>query len=424
MLGRHTVIVIEKHFTFAISKNANMKKLYVALFKLLFIITLFVIINNASAQSYQQIHDKAIVIDGHNDILSHNADSGYSFDQNLSGKTNIDMRRMSQGGIDVQVFSVWCNGQKKQPFAYANLQIDTLYSWIGRNPSKIKLIHTPDELMQSVKQKKLGAMLGVEGGHMIENNLKNLDSLYKRGVRYMGLTWENSTSWATSANDESKNQIPNQNKGLNDFGKQIVRQMNELGMMVDISHAGEQTFWDVINTTTKPIIASHSCVYNLCPHHRNLKDEQIKAIGKNDGIIMVCFYPGFLDSTWIKKERAFDKQHKAEEDSIRKVNPDEDFMDTYLYSKYRKELEAIDREVPLSLLIDHIDYIVKMIGVDHVGLGSDFDGMSDPTQGLDGNGVLDFPKITKALLAGGYSQKDVNKILGENFIRVFKANMQ
>jgi membrane dipeptidase len=346
-----------------------MKRLYIPSFKLSFIITLCVIINNASAQSYQQIHDKAIVIDGHNDILSHNADSGYSFDQNLSGKTNIDMRRMRLGGIDVQVFSVWCNGQKKRPFAYANRQIDTLYAWIARNPSKIEMIHTPDELMQSVKQNKLGAMIGVEGGHMIENNLKNLDSLYKRGVRYVGLTWENSTSWATSANDESKNQIPNPNIGLNDFGKQIVRRMNELGMMVDISHAGEQTFLDVINTTTKPVIASHSCVYNLCPHHRNLKDDQIKAIGKNGGVIMVCFFPGFLDSTWIVKEREFDRLHKTEEDSIRKLNPDEDFLDQYLYSNYRKDLVAIDRTVSISVLIDHIDYIVKMIGIDHVGLG-------------------------------------------------------
>jgi len=240
----------------------------------------------------------------------------------------------------------------------------------------------------------------------------------------MGLTWEFSTTWATSAYDESRNKIPNPKKGLNDFGKRVVRRMNDLGMMVDISHSGEQTFWDVINTTTKPIIASHSSVYTLCPYLRNLKDDQIKAIGKNGGVIMVCFYPGFLDSTWRGKERAFDKQHKAEEDSLWKANPDEDFIDHYLYSKYRKELEAIDRSVSISRLIDHIDYIVKMIGIDHVGIGSDFDGMSDYSQGLDGNGVLDFPKITKALLARGYGQKDVNKILGENFIRVFKANMQ
>lgn len=400
-----------------------MKKPYIILFNLLFIVIFLVVINNGLAQSYKQIHNEAIVIDAHNDFLTVSVDSGYSFDKELRGKTNIDLGRMKQSGLDVQVFSVWCDGLKKYPFTYANQQIDSLYACIARNPEKIKLIYTPNQLMQAVKQKKLGAMIGVEGGHLIENDLNNLISFYKRGVRYMTLTWDNSNSWATSAKDESRNKIPNPNKGLNNVGKQIVRRMNELGMMVDISHVGEQTFWDVIYTTTKPIIASHSCVYKICPMYRNLKDEQIKAIGKNGGVIMVCFYPGFLDSTWRSKIKIFDLQHKLEEDSVWKVHPDEDFLDHYLYSKYRKELALIDR-VPLSLLIDHIDYIVKMIGVDHVGLGSDFDGMQDISQGLDGNGVLDIPKITKALLERGYDKKDVNKILGKNFIRVFKANMQ
>jgi membrane dipeptidase len=399
-----------------------MKKNYVSLFRLSCIITSFIVLNNTSAQSYKKIHNDAIVIDAHDDILSSGLDSAYSIDQDLTGKTNIDLRRSKQGGLDVQVFSICCDNDRKQPYNYANQLIDTLEAWVVRNPQKMKLIYTPNELMQAVNQKKLGAMIGLEGGYMIENDLNNLDSLFKRGVRYVGLIHETPLSWATSDRDERPNKIPNSNKGLNDFGKQVVGRMNDLGMMIDISHSGEQTFWDVINTTTKPIIASHSSVYTLCPHHRNLKDDQIKAIGKNGGVIMVCFYPGFLDSTWRVKEHSFDMQHKAEEDSVWKMKPDEDFMDRYLYSKYRKELESIDREVPISRLIDHIDYIVKMIGIDHVGLGSDFDGMSDYSQGLDGNGVLDFPKITKALLARGYSEKDVNKILGENFIRVFKAN--
>jgi membrane dipeptidase len=351
-------------------------------------------------------------------------DSGYSIDQDLTGKTDIDLQRMKKGGLDVQVFTICCDSDRKQPFNYANRLFDTLYAWATRNPQKMKLIYTPSELMQAVNEKKLGAMMGLEGGYMIENDLNKLDSLFRRGVRYMGLVHMSPLSWATSDIDESRNKIPNPTKGLNDFGKQVVRRMNELGMMVDVSHSGEQTFWDVINITTKPIIASHSSVYNLCPHRRNLKDEQIKAIGKNGGVIMVCFYPGFLDSTWRGKENAFDNQHKQEEDSIWKLNPDEDVLDHYLYSKYRKELEAIDRQAPISKLIDHIDYIVKMIGIDHVGLGSDFDGMSDYSQGLDGNGVVDLPKITKALLERGYSKKDIEKILGRNFIRVFKANMQ
>lgn len=403
-----------------------MKKVRILSFAVLLITALF---NKTSAQSYKQIHNKAIVIDGHNDFFYYaieQIDSGYSFDLNLTGKTQSDLQRMKQGGIDVQVFCAWCDGKMKQPFSYANQQIDSLYACVKRNPDKMKLVYTPDDLAHAVKQKKLGAMLGVEGGHMIEDDLNKLDSFYKRGVRYMTLTHENSNSWATSARDETKNTSPNPKKGLNDFGKQVIKRMNELGMMVDISHVGEQTFWDVISTTTKPIIASHSCVYNLSNALRNLKDDQIKAIGKNNGIIMITFVPHFLDSNWIKRILAFDALHRAEEDSVLKIKNDDDFLGRFIYSKYPRESELID-SVPMSVLIDHIDYVVKMIGVDHVGLGSDFDGMldfPDLRQGLNGNGVLDFPKITEALLQRGYSQKDIEKILGGNFIRVFKANMQ
>jgi len=161
-------------------------------------------------------------------------------------------------------------------------------------------------------------------------------------------------------------------------------------------------------------------VYNLCPVYRNLKDEQIKAIAKNGGIIMINFYPGFLDSNWQKKTQEFDERHKQEEDSITK-RYDETTMVHYLYAKYPEQMREIDR-VPTKLVIDHIDYIVRLVGVDYVGVGSDFDGMDDISQGLDGNGVLDFPKITKALQERGYKRGDIDKILGGNFIRVFKAN--
>jgi membrane dipeptidase len=382
-------------------------------------------LNNASAQSYKNIHNNAIVIDGHNDFFTYAIDSGYQFEQNLTGKTQSDLQRMKEGGIDVQVFCVWNDQEMKQPFSNANLQLDFLDACVKHNPDKMKLVYSPGDLEQAVTQKKFGVMIGVEGGHMIEDDLNKLDSFYKRGVRYMTLTWQNSTTWATSAKDETKNTVPNPKKGLNDFGKQVIKRMNELGMMIDISHVGEQTFWDVINMTTKPIIASHSCVYNLSKTYHNLKDDQIKAIGKNNGIIMVAFVPHFLDSNWVKRILAFDAQHKAEEDSVLKTNNDANFLGRFIYSKYPRESELID-SVPMSILIDHIDYIVKMIGVDHVGLGSDFDGMLDfPNlrQGLNGNGVLDFPKITEALVQRGYSKKDIEKILGGNFIRVFKANM-
>jgi membrane dipeptidase len=277
------------------------------------------------------------------------------------------------------------------------------------------IVGSPRALRTAVRQKKLGVMMGLEGGHMIEDNLANLDSLYSRGVRYMTLTWNNSTSWASSAKDEAGGTVPNSTKGLNRLGKEVVKRMNDLGMVVDVSHVGEQTFWDVINTTTAPVIASHSCAYALCPVPRNLKDEQIKAIGKNGGVIHLNFYSGFLDPQYAGRKEAFTKKHAHELDSLKKAGTSDFDTDMYAAKKWGGELEEL--RAPLSLLLDHLDHIVKLIGVDGVGLGSDFDGIESPPKELDD--VASFPNITRDLLARGYSPKDIRKILGGNFLRVF-----
>ncbi len=388
-------------------------KIITALFLVIFILT-----QSANAQQYKKLHFKSIVVDTHNDILTTAIDKGYSFDENLRGKTHSDLWRMKEGGVDVQIFSVWCDGEKQNPFAWANREIDTLYATAARHPGQMMLVKTPDDLMQAVKEKKLAAMMGVEGGHMMENDLSKLDSLFKRGVRYMTLTWNNSTPWATSAMAETHDSLLHQPKGLNDFGRQVVKRMNELGMMVDLSHVGEKTFWDAINTTTKPVIVSHSCAYSLCPSFRNLKDDQIKAVGKNGGVIHLNFFSGFLDSNYQKNTNAFNAKHKAERDSVLKTVTDPYFADDYLFAKYKDEVESL--RAPFHLLFDHLDYMVKLIGIDHVGLGSDFDGINSAPQQLDD--VTNYPLITKELLNRGYSKKDIAKILGGNFLRVFKAN--
>ena len=372
----------------------------------------------ASAQSYKKLHFKSIVVDTHNDLLSTAIEKGFNIDQDLSGKTHSDLDRFKKGGVDVQLFSVWCDGLKEQPYAWANRQMDTLDAVATRNPDKIIKVGNTEELLQTVKEKKIAAMFGVEGGHMIENNLDNLNNFYNRGVRYMTLTWNNSTEWATSALDETTKADSLKHKGLTDFGKQVVKRMNELGMLVDLSHVGEQTFWDAINTTTKPVLVSHSCVYSLCPHRRNLKDDQIKAVGKNGGVIHLNFYSGFLDSSFERRTAVFNNNHKAERDSLLKQNPEPYFADMFLFTKYPEEVKAL--RPPLSLLIDHLDYIVKLIGVDHVGLGSDYDGVNSLPQQLDD--VTAMPLITKELLKRGYSKKDIRKILGKNFLRIFEAN--
>jgi len=219
-------------------------------------------------------------------------------------------------------------------------------------------------------------------------------------------------------NDQVTFDLKEGKKGLTSFGIQVVQKMNELGMIVDVSHVGEQTFWDIIKTTTKPIMASHSSVYSLVHHRRNLKDEQIKAIAKNGGVIQINFNPGFIDSSYDKKEAAFIARHKEEYEGLQKNGMPEFYALDSIYHEYKEEANSM--RPPLSLVIDHIDYVAKLVGVDYVGIGSDFDGINNTPQQL--NDVTDYPLITKALLERGYSKKDIDKILGGNFLRVLKAN--
>lgn len=393
------------------------------------VLLLVLSLTQVHAQRYLKIYKDAVVADTHNDFLSTAVEKHHAFDDDLQDKMNIeglpvqtDLRRIVRSGIDVQVFSVFCDEKfgKGTAFKRAITEIDTLYAIVNRHPDKMMIVANPQQLQQAVKQRKLAAMMGVEGGHMIEDNLDYLDSFYKRGARYMTLTWNNSTSWATSASDESRDSALQQPKGLNDFGRQVVKRMNELGMMVDLSHVGERTFWDAINTATKPVLVSHSDAYALNPVPRNLKDDQIKAVAKNGGVIDVNFFSGFVDSNYNKRNKAFLEKHKAERDSMLALNVNIDEANGYLYNKYKSEAEAM--RPPLSLLIDHIDYLVKLAGVDHVGLGSDFDGIPSSTQQL--NDVTDMPLIAKELSQRGYSKQDIDKILGGNFLRVFEANMQ
>ncbi len=393
--------------------------------KVKILIVCILLVHQLSAQSYKKIHEKAIVVDTHNDILMQAADRGMVFDQNLTGITHSDLARWKKGGLDVQIFSVYCDGGLKNAYAYANREMDSLDAVVARNPDKIVKVANYAELMKAVKQHKIAAMFGVEGGHMIEDDLSKLEALYNRGARYLTLTHNVAPSWATSAADETSAN-PTIGKGLNsegktgltEFGKKVVHKMNELGMMIDVSHLGDQSFWDVIKITAKPIIASHSSVYSLVASRRNLKDDQIKAIAKNGGVIQVNFNPGFIDSSFGAKETAFFKTHAAESDSLTKTGMDEWYMMDWIYKKYAAEAEAM--RPPLFMLINHIEYIIKLVGVDYVGLGSDFDGINLTPQQLDD--VTTYPLITKALVEKGYSKKDIYKILGGNFLRVLKAN--
>jgi membrane dipeptidase len=365
----------------------------------------------------QSIHFKSVVVDTHNDAVTACIEKKVSLDQDLRGINHSDLKRFKEGGLDYQLFSIWCDGDKKNPYAWAMREMDTLDAVAARNPDKMVVAKNWAQIQKALKEGKLVAQYGVEGGHMIEDDINKLDTFYKRGVRYMTLTWNNSPSWASSHTDE-KNAKYTGPRGLTSFGKQIIQRMNQLGMIVDISHVGEATFWDAIKTTTKPVIASHSNAYTICPVTRNLKDDQIKAVGKNGGVIHLNFFSAFVDSTFQAKNMAFRRKHKTELDALLATGIQQEYAQSTLAEKYKEETDT--NKPDIEALMKHLDHIVKLIGVDHVGLGSDFDGIDSAPKQL--KTVVDYPEFTKALIKRGYSDTDIEKILGGNFLRVYRIN--
>jgi len=382
-----------------------------------------VIFYQAESQSTKKLHNKAILVDTHNDVLTSSVlDDSLDISHRLS-KGHSDLDRWKEGGLDVQFFSIWTDKtprNKEGFFKDANQEIDSLEMITLRNHDRMVLATTYKEVKKGIRQKKLVALIGVEGGHMIENDMNKFDSLYKRGMRYMTLTWNNSTPWATSAMDETLHADSLTHKGLTPFGKQVVQRMNELGILVDLSHTGEQTFYDAIATSTKPVLLSHSSVWNICPVFRNVKDDQIKTVAKNGGVICINFYSGFLDSSFAKKMAQLEgTEGKRIKDSIGK-NIDAAKLNQVWRKYFSEQLQPF--KPTISTLVDHIDYIVKLVGDDYVGIGSDFDGVSSLPVGMDD--VTKYPLITEELKRRGYSDKSVKKILGGNVMRVMKANFK
>ncbi len=364
-------------------------------------------------QDYKQIHQDLIVVDGHNDVLVESILPGKDIGKQIkTGHT--DLPRLKEGGVDVQVFAVWSDDKKwkKNAYKHANDQIDALEKLIANNPDKIELAKSSADIERINKDGKIVALIGIEGGNMIEERLDYLETLYNRGARYLTLTWNYNLPWVTAAAMEVKTK-DKKGKGLTAHGKDIIRKMNELGMMVDLSHAGEQTFYDVLSITSKPVLVSHSNAAALTPHYRNLKDAQLEALKKNGGVVGVNFYSEFLDSNYPKRvKKLYYKTHKKDstnkEISVGK-------MYGALSAKQKHEANA-----PFENVLKHIDHLVAKAGIDHVAIGSDFDGIESPPQELED--VTKFPVLTKALLERGYSKEDVAKIMGLNFLRVLKEN--
>jgi len=374
------------------------------------------------SQSTAKLHKKAIVVDTHNDILSSSVLDGLDISKRLS-TGHSDLVRWKEGGVDVQFFSVWTGDKPRTSkgfFADAMQEIDSLEIIALRNYEKMTLATTWKEVKKGIRKEKLVALIGVEGGHMIEDEMDKLETLYKLGMRYMTLTWNNSTSWASSAWGETLKPDSLPSLGLNEMGKKIVRQMNDWGVIVDLSHVGVKTFFDVMVTTTKPVMLSHSSVWTICPVPRNLKDEQIRAVAENGGVICINFYAGFIDSNFSKRHTELENNSgKKIRDSLQKLY-DAAKVNQIWGELFKNEMEPL--RPTLSQVVDHIDYIVKMIGDDYVGIGSDYDGIDFAPKGLDD--ATTYPKITEELKRRGYSDKSIKKILGENVLRVMKANFK
>lgn len=375
----------------------------------------------SAGQVSNKIHQNAILVDTHNDLLTSQTLEGRDIGNRLA-EGHSDLYRLKKGGVDIQFFSVWTGETPRNAegfFKDAMIEIDSLEFIFLRNANRMILTNNFKDVQKGLRQNKLVSLIGVEGGHMIEDDMEKLETLYKRGMRYLTLTWNNSTSWATSARDEAERSATLSHKGLTEFGKQVVQRLNHLGVMVDLSHVGEQTFYDAIAITKKPVILSHSSVYNVCPHFRNVKDEQIKAVAKNGGVICINFYSGFICKAFNEREKELSGEGgKAVKDSIYALVTDEKQQKENWKIYVKLEMEKV--RPTLSQLVDHIDYIVKLVGDDYVGIGSDFDGVSSLPFGI--TDVTSYPLITEELLKRGYSIPSIQKILGKNVLRVMKAN--
>ena len=369
-------------------------------------------LNTACADSdAKRIHEEALVIDTHSDFL---------FRSDLDGSTLTDepplaqttLGKLEQGGVDAQFFSVWIPPAYKQ-YGYARKTlelIDDFYREIEKSPERIEVARTVADIKRIAGSGRVAALMGIEGGHSIENRLELLRNYYRLGVRYMTLTWSNNNDWADSSSDVIKW------GGLTDFGFAVVEDMNRIGMMIDISHVADSTFWEVMQSTKAPVIASHSSARALNTHKRNMSDEMIVALAKNGGVIQINFYPMFIDQEY--HDAVYRKLFEAKpefatlgteylDDQVGLMGPQ--------WELFRK-IENTLQPPPLSALIAHIDHVVKLVGPDHVGLGSDFDGVTSLPIGLEHQGKL--PVLTEALVAKGYSEEDIKKILGGNLLRV------
>ncbi|MGB2751014.1 MAG: dipeptidase [Pyrinomonadaceae bacterium] len=363
-----------------------------------------------------KIHKKAIVIDGHNDITSPLVDEDTDLRNSTTGKFHLggdpfhtDVSRLKAGGITGEFFAIYVSGSTMKTGGAMHRAVDMIdatYREVERNPNDLVSCTTADEIRKAKKKNKVCILMGIEGGYVMEDSLAALRVMYRLGVRYMTLTHNVATNWGDAHRDEKHG-------GLTEFGKDVVREMNRLGMFIDISHISVKTMNDALDVSTAPVIASHSGARGVNDHTRNVPDDVLKRVAKNGGVIMVNFYPSFLDARTNKEENERSARLKPQMDA--------------LAEQYKNDRKAFDDAVrkledtnPIYIptyarIVDHIDHIKQIAGIDHVGLGSDFDGVPMLPAGM--NGAEDLVLVTYEMLRRGYSETDIKKVLGENLLR-------
>jgi membrane dipeptidase len=364
------------------------------------------------------IHRRAIIVDMHADTTQRLVDEQVDLAQRLSDG-HLDSVRAKEGGLDAQFFSIWVEpalfgGGGPGAMKRADVQIQAIHALAEKHPETWEVATTAADVRRIAASGKIAALMGMEGGYAIDEKIENVDRYYQMGVRYMSGAWTVSTSWAGSSGDEV-----GKTRGLNDFGKQVIREMNRLGMMVDVSHLSDKAFWDIVNTSTQPVIATHSGCRAITNVPRNLTDEMIVALAKTGGVVNVIFYPEHIEPGYAAKKKKVDAEIAS---MVQRASDEEqgDVAHKKLARDRVRSEEFLRRLPPVSVtrIVDHIDHIVKLVGIDHVGIGSDFDGVQVVPADL--KSVADLPNLTAELLRRGYSESDIDKILGGNMLRVME----
>jgi len=359
------------------------------------------------SEQARRVHDSALLFDGHNDLpwlMRERGDVKFEKIDLASGfaKAQTDIPRLRAGGVKAQFWSVYIPSEIPNPARVVTEQIDLVHRMVEKYPTDLAMAYSADEVEAVVKSGKIASLIGIEGGVAIENDLALIRAFHRQGARYMTLTHNATLDWADAATDLPKHD------GLSPFGERVVREMNRVGMLVDISHVSPATMADALRVSQAPVIASHSSAYTIAPSPRNVPDEILKQIPKNGGVIMVNFYSGFIVPEAAKASALARKE-------LREKHPapaDFDRAMSAWAKAYRMPRGTI------ANVVEHIEHIIKTAGVDHVGIGSDFDGITSWPVGLED--VAHFPQLTEALLKRGHSEEDVKKILGGNVLRAFR----